>query len=123
MKLVQTSFPVILSRSPSERTRETLVDEPGSRKNAQERQYRLLEELGRGAMGVVWKGQHIPTSKICAIKLLLDDSDLERKYGRERAASFFERDFNFASRIGHPNVIRVDEAGITFEGTPFFTME
>ena len=126
--MIVTSTPTPIG-IPRTRSQQPLV-EP-SRRNAQEREYRLLEELGRGAMGVVWKGQHIPTDDICAIKLYIPENlvemQLRKRIGGVNAKiqtiEKFSREFDSVSKIQHPNVVKVTEFGITYEGTSFFSME
>jgi len=76
--------------------------------------YRLLRELGRGGMGVVYEAIHVTRGDRVALKLLpqVDGSRLYR----------FKREFRSAADIGHPNLIGLHS--LEADGAQwFFTME
>lgn len=79
--------------------------------------YRVLKELGRGGMGIVYQVQDSRDGQVAALKIV-DPETL----GRRETAMRFKREFRAMQRVKHPNVIRVFEAG-THDGCPFFTME
>ena len=79
--------------------------------------YRLLEKLGEGGMGVVWKARDLKLDRDVAVKFLPEGAvgDAERR-------AFFEREAKAVAALSHPNIVTiyaVDEA----EGATFFTME
>jgi len=79
--------------------------------------YRLIEKLGEGGMGVVWKARDLKLDRDVAVKFLPEGAvgDAERR-------AFFEREAKAVAALSHPNIVTifaVDEA----EGTTFFTME
>jgi eukaryotic-like serine/threonine-protein kinase len=76
----------------------------------------LLQELGRGGMGVVYCARHVPLEKIVALKILRNASaasavDLAR----------FRAEASSAARLEHPNIVPVYDVGI-HEGQPYFIM-
>ena len=79
--------------------------------------YVLLSEIGKGGMGVVYKAVHLPTSRICAVKMVLPE--LVRS---EYATKVFEREVRVQSRVLHPNLVRVLAQG-RFQGAPYFVTE
>ncbi len=66
--------------------------------------YRLMAELGRGGMGVVYKAYHEPTGEIRALKVLRGEAARSKK-----VIARFEREAAAASSIRHPHIVRVYE--------------
>ncbi len=79
--------------------------------------YELFEELGRGGMGVVYRGRHVLLSQIVALKVL--PSDLLEK---PEALSRFKREMQSLGSLSHPNVVRAYNAGEA-DGVYFLVME
>jgi serine/threonine protein kinase/tetratricopeptide (TPR) repeat protein len=79
--------------------------------------FKVLSELGRGGMGIVYKVKDSRTGALAALKMIPPEA-LSRADSELR----FKREFRAMQRVEHPNVIRVFDAG-THEGCPFFTME
>ncbi|MEM7246803.1 MAG: sigma 54-interacting transcriptional regulator [Acidobacteriota bacterium] len=77
--------------------------------------FELLDELGRGAMGVVWKARDTRDDGLVALKLLAATST------GSLPARRFRREFRAAAALVHPHVVRVHE--FHPGNTPFFTME
>ena len=79
--------------------------------------YLVLDKLGRGGMGVVFKARHRPTDRVVALKILppsfARDADLVRR---------FRREFEVAARLSHPNVVSAIDAAED-RGVQFLTME
>lgn len=79
--------------------------------------YHLLEKLGEGGMGVVWKAHDLRLDRDVAIKLLP-----ERFAGDPDRKARFEREAKAVAALRHPNIVTiyaVEEA----DGLLFFTME
>jgi len=79
--------------------------------------YRLLEKLGEGGMGVVWKARDLKLDRDIAIKFLPEGvaDDPERR-------ACFEREAKAVAALRHPNIVTI-YAIAEDEGTYFFTME
>ncbi len=78
--------------------------------------YELLEEIGRGGMGVVYRGLHTVLDKPVAIKVLhrgIDDASAARLVTEARAAC----------RARHPSIVDVTDFGRMPDGRPFLVME
>ena len=79
--------------------------------------YVLEELLGRGGMGVVLRARHAFLDRAVAVKLL----SAER--AEEEARARFFREARAASRVRHPNVVRIDDFGVTPERIHYLVME
>ncbi len=82
--------------------------------------YRVDSELGRGAMGVVYKGHDPEIDRPVAIKLVR--MDLLEGNRREDYLARFRREVQAAGRCVHPNIVAIYDFG-SHEGEPFFVME
>ncbi len=82
--------------------------------------YALVEPLGRGAAGWVWKAEHKVIRKHFAVKLLAPRTG--SALGAESAARML-REAKSLSRFEHPNVIAVTDFGYLSETVPFIVME
>ncbi|HTA18304.1 MAG TPA: serine/threonine-protein kinase [Polyangia bacterium] len=80
--------------------------------------YRLHEIVGRGGMGVVYRGEHVYIGKEVAVKILHEGYG-----GREESIKRFLREARAASLINHPNIVDVTDFGKSSDGTVFFVME
>src|SRR5688500_1711222 len=80
--------------------------------------YKLHEIVGRGGMGVVYRGEHVYIGKEVAVKILHDGYG-----GREESIKRFLREARAASLIAHPNTVDVPDFGKATDGTVFFVME
>ena len=82
--------------------------------------YELIEPIGRGASGWVWKARHVMIGKQFAIKLLATRTG---SFDDEAAIRML-REANTLSRVDHPNVTAVTDFGHARQGgTPFIVME
>ncbi len=78
--------------------------------------YQVVELLGRGGMGSVYHVRHLHLQTDFALKVL-DAQANESNWRR------FENEARAASRLDHPNLIKVHDSGLLDDGQPFFIME
>ncbi len=80
--------------------------------------YRVLERIGAGGMGVVYLVEHVNLKKRFAAKVLL--ADLAR---HTEAIARFEVEAHSASQLEHENIVNVIDYGHSDDGTVFLIME
>ncbi len=79
--------------------------------------FRIVEVIGRGAMGIVFKAQDTLLGRFVALKILA-----EKLVHDPEMLHRFEREGRAASGLSHPNICTVFESG-TWQGRPYLAME
>lgn len=101
------------SRQHSEDGAEPSITDDG----AVVRDYRLVEKLGEGGMGAVFKAIHTKLNRVVALKVL----SAHRMRDRDAVARF-EREMKAVGQLDHPAIVRATDAG-EIDGTWFLAME
>ncbi len=79
--------------------------------------HEVLDVLGRGGMGVVYKARHLRLNRHVAVKMILAGGHA----GPDELARF-RTEAEAIARLQHPNIVQVFEVG-EHEGRPFFSLE
>ena len=79
--------------------------------------YRILEQLGHGGMGLVFKAEHLHLNRIVALKILPAVSA-----NQERLLLRFQREARAVGQLDHPHIVRATDAGEA-SGFHFLVME
>ncbi|HWE35851.1 MAG TPA: serine/threonine-protein kinase [Isosphaeraceae bacterium] len=79
--------------------------------------YQIIDRLGKGSMGVVYKARQTSVDRVVAVKVLLDTLALNREFIKR-----FDREAKIAAKLSHNNIVNAIDAGEA-DGHHFFVME
>src|SRR5436190_23145368 len=80
--------------------------------------YQILEEIGRGGMGVIYRARQRHSRRIVALKRILSyHADSQETLVR------FRREAEAAARLDHPNILPIYEVSDNDDGLPSFSMK
>ena len=99
------TLPIMLRTVPSEAARPVIIG------------YEVLQELGRGSMGVVYKARQLSLNRFVALKMIRSVTGIT-----EEALSRFVEEARLVALLQHPNIIQIYEINVT-GNIPFFSME
>ncbi len=80
--------------------------------------YRVIELIGKGGMGAIYRVEHLLMKKELACKIILPQLGADETVSRR-----FEREAEAAARLDHPNIITITDFGPTGDGQLFMVME
>jgi len=83
--------------------------------------YEVLDEIGKGAMGVVYRARDPVINRDVALKVIPLTAEFEGRELEEARAKFF-REAETAGRLSHPNIVTIYDAG-EHDGTAYIAME
>ena len=79
--------------------------------------YELLEEIGRGGMGVVFKARQFPLNRLVAVKMIRSE-----RLARPEEVRRFRVEAAAAATLQHPHIVAIHEAG-EVDGQHFYSMD
>lgn len=80
-------------------------------------QYHLLEKLGEGGMGIVYRAEHLRLKRSVAVKILS-----QKRFADPTAAERFQREVESLGRLQHPHIVNATDAGDE-DGVLYLVME
>src|SRR5262245_29383366 len=80
--------------------------------------YTILEILGRGGMGVVYKARQDKANRLVALKMILSGA-----HAGDDERLRFQAEAEAVASLSHPHIVQVYEVGETPEGQSFFSLE
>src|SRR3954469_10047801 len=79
--------------------------------------YQVIEKLGKGSMGMVYKARQTSVDRIVAVKILLDTLAQNKEFIKR-----FDREAKIAAKLSHNNIVNAIDAG-DVDGHHYFVME
>jgi serine/threonine-protein kinase len=79
--------------------------------------YQIIDRLGKGSMGIVYKAKQTSVDRVVAVKVLLDVLASNKEFIRR-----FQREATIAARLSHSNIVNAIDAG-EVNGLYYFVME
>ena len=80
--------------------------------------YQILEEIGRGGMGVIYRARQRHSRRIVALKRIMSyQAESQETLAR------FRREAEAAASLDHPNILPIYEVSESDDGLPFFSMK
>jgi tRNA A-37 threonylcarbamoyl transferase component Bud32 len=89
---------------------ETVVVQEVSQSKPSLGRYEILEELGRGAMGIVYKGRDPKLNRVTAIKTIRFTDDFDEEQAAKIREQFY-REAEVVAKLSHPNIVTIFDVG------------
>lgn len=115
-KNVKSKFEMLAGTTSDPKALQTTAIIMGLSEEAKQR-YQFLDEIGRGAMGLVYKAKDNELDEIVALKILPDDLS-----NNPEAIKRFKQEARSARKLSHPNIVRIHDIGEEM-GRKYISME
>ncbi|MGD8531064.1 MAG: serine/threonine-protein kinase, partial [Syntrophobacterales bacterium] len=96
--------------APEIAAEETVVVQEVSQSKPTLGRYEILEELGRGAMGIVYKGRDPKLGRLTAIKTIRFTDDFDEEQAVKIQEQFY-REAEVVAKLSHPNIVTIYDVG------------
>jgi tRNA A-37 threonylcarbamoyl transferase component Bud32 len=96
--------------APEIAAEETVVVEEVTQSKPTLGRYEILEELGRGAMGIVYKGRDPKLGRLTAIKTIRFTDDFDEEQAVKIQEQFY-REAEVVAKLSHPNIVTIYDVG------------
>ena len=80
--------------------------------------YDLLEEIGRGGQGTVYRARQLSTDRMVAVKVLQGGV-----FSTEEQRARFDREVKLVASLDHPNIVTIFDSGLTTTGRAYYVMQ
>jgi serine/threonine-protein kinase len=98
------------AEAPDLAPEETVVVQEVSQSKPSLGRYEILEELGRGAMGIVYKGRDPKLNRVTAIKTIRFTDDFDEEQAAKIREQFY-REAEVVAKLSHPNIVTIFDVG------------
>ncbi|MDZ4835592.1 MAG: serine/threonine-protein kinase [Candidatus Melainabacteria bacterium] len=79
--------------------------------------YRLIKQIGRGGMGIVFLAEYLPLNRICALKFLAPSMVSDKSW------IMFQNEARIVAGLTHPTICQIYDMGVHDGRLPFYAME
>jgi serine/threonine protein kinase len=111
------SPPTLLPAASEPMTRPPESSDPGAPELPRLAGYEVLERLGQGGMGVVYRARQVNLKRVVALKMIRS-----RGFAEESELARFRVEANAIARLDHAHIVRIHDFG-EHDGLPYFSME
>jgi len=116
-RVCQRSYPTHFTNCPQDGT-PLIQAEEWAEGTLVRGKYKIIQKIGQGAMGAVYKALHLHFQELRALKVIAAALASDKKFVKR-----FEQEAILARKLQHPNAVRVDDIDETEDGQPFIVME
>ena len=84
--------------------------------------YELLEVIGKGGFGIIYRARQVSTGDLVAVKVMLGRRMIKQDFA-EQAQRRFKREMTLVGQLDHPNIVRLIDSGSLESGLMYMVLE